>query len=284
MQSYMLTLSKKQEITFAGPLREKTDYKILRELYGISARLSRKILLMHQEMLSFTSINIIARHADTATTRRMASSGNYIAIDCNNRCLLPLYLIMRVLINKMKSENTPFLLKSERFINEISIDVNLFFCFVGEDGEYKTTFTQAVPDTPCMILEGFVRYDSDENIIPREKYINKMLSTNPLDIILSNTASHPQYPGELGNGTPFIDRISKDMESSISSNPVGAVFNKIELEEMETIKQDYEAKKKFAELEGCCLKKPKLFTIIHVFCDSPQHQVSSLLYPSRRAV
>lgn len=127
MQSYMLTLSKKQEITFAGPLKEKTDYKILRGLYGISAILSKKIILMHQEMLSFTSINIIARHADTATTKRMASSGTYIAIDSKNRYLLPQYLIMRVLMNKMKSENTPFLLKSERFINETSIDVNFFF-------------------------------------------------------------------------------------------------------------------------------------------------------------
>lgn len=127
MQSYMLTLSKKQEVSFAGPLKEKTDYNILRGLCGISARLSRKIILTHQEMLSFASINIIAREADTATTKRMASIDNYIAIDSNNRYLLPLYLIMRVLINKMKSEKTPFLLKSERFINEISIDVNFFF-------------------------------------------------------------------------------------------------------------------------------------------------------------
>lgn len=126
MQSYMLTLSKKQETTVAGPLKEKTDYKVLRELYGISAILSKKIILMHQEMLSLSSINLIARHADTATARRMASSGNYIEIDSKNRYLLPQYLIMRVLMNKMKSENTPFLLKSERFINETSIDVNFF--------------------------------------------------------------------------------------------------------------------------------------------------------------
>lgn len=125
-----------------------------------------------------------------------------------------------------------------------------------------------------MILEGFVRYDSDENILPMEKYINKMLRTNPLDIILSNLASHPQYPGELGNGTPFIDRINKDMERGISSNPVKAVFNKIELEEMEHIKQEYEAKKQFAEQEGCCLEKPELCTLIHIYCDSPQHQVA----------
>lgn len=122
-----------------------------------------------------------------------------------------------------------------------------------------------------MILEGFVRYDSNKNIVPRKKYINKVLSANPLDIILSNAASHPQYPGKLGNGTPFTDQINKDMEKEIPSNPGEAGFNKIELE---MIKQEYEAKIQFAEQEGCCLEKPELFTVIHVYCDSPQHQAS----------
>lgn len=155
-----------------------------------------------------------------------------------DRTVLPCYLVSEIIFAHCLNEKIPVLI----LFNRIQVEQKEIVYFL-LDGEQYITFTE---DKPCLVILG----DNLSTKKSSKDYLNYLNDLNPIELILANTATHPQYAG---------NRLS-----ALSDNPFLSLFDKKD-EDALFFSNRLEMLKELADKVGCSKQFPLEFFLRHIY-------------------
>lgn len=243
------------------------DYDGMPIFLGISKYLSRRITHDYQKKLSQLSSDFIMSLPDETPCLEdfRLVMPQLKQISDEDRSVLPCHSVTFTILHNMIYRELPLLIIVERKLkNSEEID-KIVFLFSGN--KKKNNFSLANhgknPSSPCMIIRGEVIYDGAKNIESSSSYAQRFFQTGIIEILLQNTAMHPQYSGKklfslrenpffhlIKDGSKFIATATKKLEFQFSSHRSEALRI------------------------GCCKENPNLFSLKHIFCNMLNEELS----------
>jgi hypothetical protein len=186
-----------------------TEAKImeLKTNRGITSNYAKAIIRISQIKLAEMSVLYVQRLALRMLLNqeeKVASKlvFDQVKIDLKKRKLVPFYPTMRLLLQEMRRNEVPIVLRIEQFLKGQSEPYGIFsmvFCNFGE-GEYYPH------RDPKLLLQkmALVFHSVSVNEIKQSKkaIIEKVLKHKVTNLILSASAAHPQYTCQ-NEGFPF---------------------------------------------------------------------------------
>jgi len=175
-----------------------------------------------------------------------------------DRMVLPCYTVSEIIFYHSIQQKIPVLLIVKR-LNQSSAttpDV-IYFLLLGkeESTDYDLVSCNSYLEEHCLIVAGEMLYE-EESI---KNYINRVLTENPLKIILANTASHPQYSGKR------LEALRDDPFSWLQNNALIARHAK-----------NLTNLRRFALEAGCSKENQSMFFLKHIYVNKLKDEIKQL--------
>ncbi|MGA2655126.1 MAG: hypothetical protein ABSF18_04005 [Gammaproteobacteria bacterium] len=180
-------------------------------------------------------------------------------ISDEDRTVLPCHNVTLAILENMIIRELPLLIIAERKYNADKEIDKIMFLYSGNKNEYNFIFKKNVIDfnMPCMVIRGEMVYNDKNSIESQAQYSKRFMHTGVMNILLQNTAMHPQYSGAkllTMRENPYLNLMHSKNPSILST-----------AKQQESILITY---KNQAMVVGCCKENPKLFHLKHIFCNT----------------
>lgn len=262
--AFILTLYKKK----GSKDNPEIDYKKLMYEACLSKGLARRLVHLYQIELSRLSCEFILKLVDELPKSEITRTEleALICFDDDKRHVLPCYWVTNVILQHMNYFPASLSLLIHRQVGNITIDV-VSMHFISLAGNFYLLSNEHCDhdlyENPRYVIHGVVKYDNSyiESI---DDFRQRFQALGLKKIMLANMAAHPQYSG-------------KKLEK-ISFNPFSDLEIQGKIIRYELLEKKFLLSKKEAKKNGCAINNPKLFYIVHIFCDNIERKINSNEY------
>ncbi len=173
-----------------------------------------------------------------------------------NRAVLPCYISSEVIFHHNILQKIPMILITKRYDSQQNLIDIIYFLVEGNELQQYRLVQQIDLIMPyCLVVKGLV-LNATETI---KSYIQRIMQISPLQIILANTASHPQYSGKR------LHDLREDPYRDLDTN---------ELTEMH--KARFNEMKKVALAQGCSKENQTTFFLKHIYASQLKSELEYL--------
>ncbi len=216
------------------------DFKRIALKFNVSKHRAERLTHRFQLIASKLGCDFILNIASELPLKKRYSNvlpTLYLLSDVD-RTVLPCCLVSEIILAHCINKKIPVLI----LFNRVQLETKELIYFLLE-GEDYITFTE---DKPCLVILG----DNLSTKKTSEDYINYLNDINPIELILANTATHPQYAG---------NRLS-----SLSNNPFLSLFDKSN-DDATFFSNRLITLKELASKFGCSKQFPLAFFLRHIY-------------------
>ncbi|MGQ3892069.1 hypothetical protein [Legionella sp. CNM-4043-24] len=180
-----------------------------------------------------------------------------------DRAVLPCFVVSEIIFNHAIQEELPVLLIVNRFKAHDSerYDV-IHFLMQGDDSEFSLLPCNSYLAQHCLVVSGEVYDNYAYNNESPEDYINRVLTENPLKLILANTSIHPQYSG-------------KKLEA-FRDNPFHSILSDCGKPRASKQENELIAMQNYAMASGCSKQNPSTYFLKHVYANTIANEINKL--------
>lgn len=245
--SYLLTEYKVE----SKPWDTFIDYNKMTNDANASRRSIKNAVRYYQIELSARSCYEVARWVERGDGVREKKTlvESSVYLDDNGRHVLPCYLSTKIMLNCLGIDDIPILFS-------ISIEeeqVLILYPSIAKKGLIlKKDHRLNIMNTPCLIIMGESSMDVS-GLDSGQEILKKFSKHGLTNIILANTADHPQYVGK---------KLAEHRKNPCSNNAQNT-------EEGRGLADEVRRQVEWAHVFGCCLSNKDLFCVRHICCDTP---------------
>jgi hypothetical protein len=172
-----------------------------------------------------------------------------------DRCVLPCFCTTFIILQDMINKELPLLSMVERKnLHAKEIDTMVFLTIGNKHQGVFTAKNKININYPCLVTRGEVIYNTSNQIENSTQYSQRFLNTGVFDILLQNTAMHPQYSGKR------LFPLRDNPYLTLTTNKIQAISNTAKNQEL--ILKNYRTR---AMDIGCCKENPQLFHLKHIY-------------------
>ncbi len=211
------------------------DYELLKDHFKISKNIARRLVHRYQKQLSYISYEYILRHS--LPLRTMKISRKMLELlhhtDDDGRHTLPCYIVMLVLLNRLKTLKIDILIVVRQKRAGQYNFVGLFYEFNPKLNIYHFKNNINASNAPCFVIHAISESESLTSTGGRlasqlnldkngtlDHYISKLNEIGVTTAIMANMAAHPQHSGNSlipFKVDPFISLLASS-DPTISQN------------------------------------------------------------------
>lgn len=232
--------------------------------FHISKYRAKRLTHKYQQLLCFLGCDFIL-----TISKELPSFFDYdkflpklYQIADEHRAVLACYFVSEVIFNHSLQNHTPVLLivrRKQQPSNTITDVIYFLLTVTKNNSDYSISKkNQPLLQENCIIVTGDAEY-TEESI---SNYVERILHEGPLNIILANTASHPQYSG-------------KNLVA-LRSNPFAFEQEGQLTEKMKQHQKKFMDIRHDAYLNGCCKENPTTFFLKHIYASNINNEIRQL--------
>jgi hypothetical protein len=269
LQSYVLTFFKEEDV-FGNTY---INFEKVMDEAGVSRKTAKKIIHDYQVKLALSSVSFIDELASQISQKTMINRFCYH--DDDARPVLPCYLAIKILWTHMLKTNTPVILIAH-IANDLKNSSPIIVMF--KPSRYKKCYEffgkldvfSGRLDQPCIVIEGLTNIPNSRDAFGYSDYVNCLKPIGLDAMVFGNMANHPQFSGNKLSTlsfNPFEDTLAKLHHDCVVES---ADYR----DELSSLHQELLEMKRIGIQIGCSEVNQRLFFIRHIFCSTPQQELS----------
>lgn len=246
------------------------DYSKIQDVFKISKTSSLKLIHKYQLHVSDWTCQFVKQIVESSP--KLGYLTNILdrleRLDDDGRRMLPLFLTTEILVDNLLCTNATVIVFVERKHNMTFFD-NVIMCFKpNHDGsefiycgsDINTIIT--VGNKPCFFVHGIMIYQPNQRVESPTNYIIRFNKVGFTNVIMADSAIHPQYSGNKSSiykTNPYISLLQDDFVSKKSVS----IFHRFN--------ERLAVAKKYGYGRG----STHLLFIKHILCDYPKYRLSA---------